>query len=97
MKKVLITGYFVSMVLLTFIAVKATATYKSGPVEVNFVNREHKLNDTEVAEHGWVKEENIDNIEIFKIKETRTKKLFGWDTKIDTLNIGFYTRKYETK
>lgn len=84
MKKTLIIGYFVGMALLTFVVSKAMATYKSGSIEVTYRQFDRELNDTESSLRGIspVKGKNI--VEKWQTKETRTKGLFGWETKIDT-------------
>lgn len=84
MKKLLISGYFVGMLLLTFIVVKATATYKSGNIEVKYRKHERELSDTEISERRIIPTENKKVVEKWETKETRTKNILGWDTKIET-------------
>lgn len=85
MKKIIIGGYFIGMFLLTFLVVKATATYKSDRVEVKYRQHEKELSDTEIAQLNITPQENKNVVQKWKTKETRTKSLFGWETKIDTI------------
>lgn len=94
MKKLLISGYFVGMLLLTYVVVKGAATYLGEPVEINFRTLTHDLNDTEMDQHHFQREEHVDYVRETKLKETRTKKFFGWETKIDTLSVGYYKQTH---
>lgn len=85
MKKIIIGGYFVGMFLLTFLVVKATATYKSGSEEVKYRKHEYELNDTEISQSGIQPREGKNVIMKWETKETRVKSLLGWETKIDTI------------
>lgn len=85
MKKLILAGYFVGMLLLTFLVAKATATYKSGDVEVKYRKHERELNDTEISQRGIKPVENKNVIEKWETKETRTKNILGWDTKVETI------------
>lgn len=85
MKKIIIGSYFVGMFLLTFLVVKATATYKSGSEEVKYRKHERELNDTEISQSGIQPREGKNVIMKWETKETRTKSLLGWETKIDTI------------
>lgn len=75
-------GYFVGMVVLTYITGKTVATYTSDSVEVKFRNIERRLNDSEVHERRIEPRDGSYVFEESKIKEIRTKKFFGWDTEI---------------
>lgn len=83
MKKLLIAGYFVGMLLLTYLTAKAVGTYKSDNVEVKFREHERELNDTEISQRRIVPQEGKNVVEKWKTKETRTKTLLGWDTQIE--------------
>lgn len=85
MKKLLISGYFVGMLLLTYITAKAVGTYKSDNVEVKYLNHEKELTDTEMNQYGIQPKEGKNVVMKWKTKETRTKKLFGWDTQVETI------------
>lgn len=85
MKKILIIGYFVGMMVLTYISGKAVATYASNTVEVKFRNIERRLSDSEVHERNIIPRDNSYVFEESKIKEIRTKKFFGWKTEIEFL------------
>lgn len=84
MKKIIIGSYFVGMLLLTFLVVKATATYKSGSEEVKYRKHERELTDTEISQARIKPVDGKNVVEKWETKETRTKTLFGWETKIDT-------------
>lgn len=86
MKKIIIGGYFIGMFLLTFLVVKATATYKSGSEEIKYRKHEYELNDTEISNAGIKPVEGKNVIMKWETKETRTKSLLGWETKIDTIS-----------
>ena len=83
MKKILITGYFVGMLLLTYVAAKAFSTYKSGNVEVRYRDHEKELTDTEISQRHILPKEGKNIIEKWKTKETRNKTFFGWETKVE--------------
>lgn len=85
MKKLIIFGYFASVLLLTLLVVKVTATYASGPIEVKYREHSRELSDTEISQRGIIPTKGKDVEEKWKTKETRTKGLFGWETKIDTI------------
>ena len=85
MKKILIAGYFVGMLLITYLTAKAVSTYKSDDVEVKFRKHEHELSDSEISQSNIVPKEGKNIVTKWETKETRTKKLFGWETKIDTI------------
>lgn len=84
MKKFIIAGYFVGTILLTYLTVILSATYLSGDVEVKYRDHEHTLSDTEISEYQITPMEGKNVVMRWQTKETRTKKLLGWDTKIDT-------------
>ena len=84
MKKTLIAGYFIGMSLLTFVVAKAMATYKSGTIEVIYRQHDRELSDTESSTRHIIPVKGKDIVEKWDTKETRTKSLFGWETKIDT-------------
>lgn len=84
MKKTLIAGYFVGMLLLTFMVSKAMATYKTGKIEVTYRHFDRELTDTESSLRHIIPVKNKKIVEKWETKETRTKGLFGWDTNIDT-------------
>ena len=88
MKKILIASYFVGMLLLTYVVVKAAATYKNGPVEVRLRKIKIDLNDDEISKAWGTKDDNYEYYREYSIKETRTKKWFGWETSRDTVNHG---------
>lgn len=85
MKKILIAGYFIGMLLLTYATAKSIGTYKSDKVEVKYREHEKTLSDNEINQLGILPKENKKIIQKWKTKETRTKSLFGWDTKIETI------------
>lgn len=92
MKKILIMSYFFGMLLLTFLTTKAVALYSSDNVEVKYREFNNELSDTEIDSKHIMKEHNYRYFERIQTKETRTKKLFGWETKIDTIDIKLYEK-----
>jgi hypothetical protein len=85
MKKILIISYFVGMSLVTYLTAKAVSTYKSDDIEVKFRKHERELSDTEISQ-AYIKPVSGKNVvEKWETKETRTKTLLGWETKIDTI------------
>lgn len=85
MKKILIVGYFVGMSLLTYLTAKAVGVYKSDNTEVKFRKHERELSDTEIAQRYIQPVNGKDVVEKWETKETRTKTLLGWETKIETI------------
>jgi hypothetical protein len=84
MKKILIVGYFVCMSIVTYATAKLISTYKSDNVEVKFRKHENELSDTEISQRYIQPRDGKNVVEKWETKETRTKTLFGWETKIDT-------------
>ncbi len=84
MKKILIVGYFVGMSLVTYATAKVISTYKSDKVEVKYRKHEYELSDTEISQRGINPVDGKNVVEKWETKETRTKTLLGWETKIDT-------------
>ena len=84
MKKLLISGYFIGMLLITYLTAKAVSTYRSDNVEVKFRKHEHKLSDSEISQRYIQPRDGKNVVEKWETKETRTKTLLGWETKIDT-------------
>lgn len=92
MKKVLITGYFVLMFTLTYVVALAVSTYKSEKVEFKTRVVKKGISETEAHNIGVrVDPPNPDAkiIRIITLNEYRTKKLFGWDLKIDTVSVNY--------
>jgi hypothetical protein len=93
MKKFLIICFFGLCLILSGLSLKAGAWLMSYDIEVNYRTLEKELSDTEVEHYNNTIltnkklkfEEGYQNVRYDKVKETRTKKLFGWETKIDTL------------
>jgi transcription antitermination factor NusA-like protein len=85
MKKILIVSYFVGMSLVTYLTAKAISTYKSDDIEVKYRKHENELSDTEISQRGITPVDGKNVIEKWETKETRTKTLLGWDTKIETI------------
>ena len=85
MKKILIAGYFIGMLLITYVTAKAVATYKSDNIEVKYRKHEHELSDSEISQSNIVPKEGKNVVSKWETKETRTKTLLGWETKIDTI------------
>ena len=93
MKKLLITGYFIGMLLLTFLVAKAVGTYKNGDTEIKYRKLSKDISDIEMEEYnrrGTFEKQmehkgGFEFVRYDEVKETRTKKMFGWETKIDTI------------
>ena len=85
MKKLLIATYFVGMLMITYLTAKAVSTYKSENVEVKYRKHEYELSDTEISKRGIKPVDGKNVVEKWETKETRTKTLLGWETKIDTI------------
>lgn len=85
MKRILIVSYFVGMSLITYFTAKAISTYKSDDVEVKFRKHEHELSDTEISQRYIQPKDGKNVVEKWETKETRTKTLLGWETKIETI------------
>lgn len=93
MKKLIISGYFVGMFLLTFLVAKAVGTYKSGDVEIRYRKLSKDVSDVEMEDYNrrklfekeMVYKHGFEFVRYDEVKETRIKKGFGWETKIDTL------------
>ena len=85
MKKILISSYFVGMLLLTYLTAKAISIYKSDNVEVKYRDHEMELSDTEIYQQHIEPKEGKKVVQKWKTKEIRTKTAFGWDTQIETI------------
>ena len=92
MKKIVIPGFFILAILLTFIVVKATASMMMPKVEVNYRKLSLKLSETEIDQYNssgaWksplVRKDGFNFIRYDEVRETRSKTIMGWSTKIDT-------------
>lgn len=93
MKKIIILGFFVLMFLSTYAVVYIATYFKMGNMEVSYETVTDKLTQTETEEYNrsnfFQKQlpirEGFRNVRVDEIKITRTKKGFGWETKVDTL------------
>lgn len=93
MKKLLVFSFFGLCLCLTVFGMKTGAYLSMNNTEVNYRTLEETLDDTQVEEYNKLKSfekpleirEGYSNVLYNEIKETRTKTLFGWDTKVDTL------------
>ena len=85
MKKILISGYFVGMLLLTYLTAKAISTHTAENIEVKYRKHEKELNDSEISARGIIPKENKKVVEKWATKETRTKRLLGWETQVETI------------
>lgn len=98
MKKVIIFGFFMLMIVSTYALVYVTTYIKMNDSEVSFEVRQQPLSDTDV---DYVNTHNMfekalnpreENIRVDEVKITRTKKGFSWETKIDTLKTYVFQR-----
>lgn len=92
MKKILIPAFFVGMISVTYLVAKATSTYRLNDTDIMFKTYENSLSDDEISAlndaHRFVTPLPTDGSSVhacYDVKEIRTKKLFGWDLKVDTL------------
>lgn len=85
MKKVIIYGYFIFIGVFSFFLVKGAATLKMDETDINYRKLSDNLSDKEIVEAGIQRHDGKKYVKYYETVETRTKKLFGWDTKIDTL------------
>lgn len=94
MKNFLIVSFFIICFGLSFFAIKAGAFLTMRPIETKYRTVSRSLSESEVEEINKtgtfdkrieIKEDET-NYLFHKLKETRTKTQFGWETKIDTLN-----------
>ncbi len=92
MKNLLVIGFFSLILVFTYFVVKSTMVLKIGEKNVAIVTKSHEHSDAEVIEKGF----NFDGEKRFftdyQTIETRTRKGFGWETKIDTVNKRSYSR-----
>jgi len=92
MKKVIIYGYFLLIGVLSFFLVKGASSLNMGETDINFRKLEHKLSDKEIIDAHIQKKDRMEYVKYYETVETRTKKFFGWDTKIDTIKIAIMER-----
>lgn len=99
MKKILIPAFFVGMILLSYVVAKATASLRLEDVDIYYTTYKNCLSDSEVTDINYNRGSNphlktgsgITNYKCYDVKEIRTKKMFGWDLKIDTLSTYYLT------
>lgn len=101
MKKILIPAFFVGMILLTYVVAVAMTSARMDDTNVSFRTAEYELSDSEVAAVNYTRSEankfpteKTDIIKCYDLKETRTKKFFGWDLKVDTLKDYYKIRTH---
>lgn len=83
-RKFIIIGFFIASMLLTILVVYGVSTYKK-PIEVHIENYKIKIDNSEAEELGYLVVPDKDIYRKYATKTTRTKKLLGWDTRVDTL------------
>lgn len=91
MKKLLIVGYVCLMLSVTIVAVKASTTLTMDKVSLKYRTVDYNLSDAEVDAAGLTREPDAHYTKSFDLRETRTRNGFGWDTKIDTLKLTYFT------
>lgn len=82
-RKSIIAGFFIASILLTILSVYGVSTYKK-PVEIDFNDHKVKIDDSDAEKLGYIIDPTKRIYKKYSTKTTRTKKLFGWDTKVDT-------------
>lgn len=93
MKRAIILGFFVLMVLSTFATIYVTTYFKMGNMEVSYETVTDRLTQTETEEYNKTNffqtklpiKKGYRNVRVDEVKITRTKKGLGWETKVDTL------------
>ena len=93
MKKIIILGFFVLMLLSTYAMVYVTTYFKMGNMEVSYETVTDKLTQTETEEYNRTNffqkqlpiKKGYRNVRVDEVKITRTKKGLDWETKVDTL------------
>ena len=84
MKKFILPGFFILLIVATVLATKITALAKSGGTEVKYRKHEVELSDTEISARGLQPKEGKNIEDQWETKETRTRDgLFGWKTEIE--------------
>lgn len=99
MKKILIPAFFVGMILLSYVVAKATASVRMDDNDLHYTTYKEELSDNEVmainqnraANDQLIVAERVDIFLCHEVRETRTKGLFGWDLKVDTLKSYYLT------
>jgi len=100
MKKILIPAFFVGMILLSYLVAKAAATFKMDDKnEILYTTYKDELSDSEVTDINYNRGsyphlktgDRVTNYKCYDVKETRTKKIFSWDLKVDTINTYYVT------
>lgn len=89
MKKVIILGFFVSMVFLSYSSIKFVVYLFSDDMEIEYVQKENHLTYLEEEKRNIQHKSDHHVHEFIDLRYTYIKKNFGWDMKIDTL--GTYT------
>lgn len=84
MKKIIILGFFLIMTLLSLFIGKATVYGKMDDVNLKTREIERKLTDKEIIDLKIVTSPDKKYVHRCIVNEYRTKKRFGWETKIDT-------------
>lgn len=94
MKKIIIGGFFVLFLGLSYFTMMATVFLRMGPVNVVVSEVEKILTYDEIDNINKKNQYKLyysrEYRNVWKIKTTRTLKLFGWETKIDTLDVSLY-------
>lgn len=92
MKKILIPAFFLGIILVTYVVAKAATSIRLNEKDIIFETHKNTLSDNEINsinESGLfinplpIGRPNVE--ECFDLKETRTRSLFSWELKVDTL------------
>ena len=99
MKKLIILGFFLMIIGLSFISFLAVGSIRMDQKEVMYVDNEHSLSDKEVDDilasgiyNSSARDFSKSYSEGYKIRRTYTKKFLSWDIKSDTLSRVLLTR-----
>lgn len=81
------------MGVLSYCMVKAAMFVKMDKVDITYVEHDHSLSDTEIEHYNKIgffdkkigTDHKFNEVFVRKLKITRIKRIFGWTTKIDTI------------
>lgn len=84
-RTLIISGFFVLMISLSFFIATAAATWTMDKTEVKYRKLSDKLTDKEIVEEKIERNEYKKYVKYYETIETRTRnRILGWSTKIDT-------------
>lgn len=93
MKKVIILGFFVSMVFLSYSSIKFVVYLFSDDMEIEYAQKENHLTYLEEEKRNIQHMSDHHVHELIGLRYTYIKKNFGWDMKIDTLGTSTHYKE----